>query len=224
MKPRRAFVVAILGAESSGKTQLALDLERRLRADGVDACAVGEHLREFCDRNARTPRADEQRAIAAEQTRRIDAAAARHAVVVADTTALMTAVYSEIVFRDTALYTEAEAAQRRCDLALLMALDLPWRADGLQRDGAHVRAPVDALVRAALERIGQPFVVVAGSGTARVESALRAVRRTIGAPADSAQASAAGAAWHVRCERCGDPDCERHLLPRARTGSKRVPG
>jgi len=42
---------------------------------------------------------------------------------VADTTALMTAIYSEIVFGDTSLYAGVEAAQRRCDLTLLMALD-----------------------------------------------------------------------------------------------------
>ena len=62
----------------------------------------------------------------------------------------MIAVYSDFVFGDTSLYESALAAQRRCDLTLLTALDLPWQADGLQRDGAHVREPVDALLRAAL--------------------------------------------------------------------------
>jgi nicotinamide riboside kinase len=211
-----AFVVAVLGAESSGKTQLALDLAHRLRGSGIDAQAVAEHLREFCDLHGRTPRQDEQPAIAAEQTHRIAQAAQQHRVVVADTTALMTAVYSEIVFGDRSLYAGVEAAQRRCDLTLLMALDLPWRADGLQRDGAHVREPVDALVRAALARIGQPFAVVAGEGQTRVQSAWRALRRALALPASvgADDEDEALAAWHTRCERCGDPDCERHLLPR----------
>jgi nicotinamide riboside kinase len=214
-----AFVIGILGAESSGKTQLALDLERRLRAAGVDALAVAEHLREFCDRHHRTPRRDEQAAIAAEQTQRIAQAAARHAVVVADTTALMTAIYSEIVFGDTSLYAGVEAAQRRCDLTLLMALDLPWQADGLQRDGAHVREPVDALVRATLARIGQPFVVVVGQREARLHAAWRAVRHAFTLPAEADAEEGGGdtslTTWHTRCERCGDANCERHLLPRS---------
>jgi len=216
MMIKPGFVVAVLGAESSGKTQLALDLAHRLRGAGVDAQAVPEHLREFCDRHRRTPRRDEQPAIAAEQTRRIATAAERHRVVVADTTALMTAVYSEIVFGDRSQYAAVEAAQRRCDLTLLMALDLPWRADGLQRDGAHVREPVDALVRAALARIGQSYVVVAGQGEARGQSAWRAVQRALALPADpdAGDDEAALTAWHMRCERCGDADCERHLLPR----------
>ena len=129
MSPR-GFVVALLGAESTGKSSLAMALRDALVAAGEDAVAVGETLREFCDREQRTPRRDEQRAIAAEQTRRIDSAAAGHAVVVADTTALMIAVYSDQVFGDAGLYAEAEATQRRCDLTLLMALDLPWRPTG----------------------------------------------------------------------------------------------
>ena len=217
MTSDRAFVVAILGAESSGKTRLARDLHALLRDADREAQWVPEYLREFCDRHGRTPQRDEQPAIAAEQTRRIDAAAERHAIVVADTTALMTAIYSEIVFGDTSLYARAEAAQQRCDLTLLTALDLPWQADGLQRDGAHVREPVDALVRAALVRIGQPFVVVAGHEQARSASAWRALRRALALPADAdpAEDDARLVAWHARCERCGDANCERHLLPRA---------
>jgi nicotinamide riboside kinase len=210
MKP--AFVIGIVGAESSGKTQLAAGLAARLATAGHDALAVPEYLREFCDARQRTPRREEQQPIAAEQTRRIAAAAERHGVVVADTTALMIAVYSEIVFRDTSLYAHAERDHRRCDLTLLTALDLPWQADGLQRDGAHVRAPVDALVRAALQRGGQPFVVVTGSGEARLQAAWRAVQRAMHLPLEDDD-DAGGANWHSICERCGDADCERHLLP-----------
>ena len=58
------------------------------------------------------PRRDEQAALAAEQSRRIEAAAAAHDIVIADTTALMIAVYSEQVFGDRSLYAAAEAWQR----------------------------------------------------------------------------------------------------------------
>jgi nicotinamide riboside kinase len=114
-------------------------------------------------------------ALAQEQARRIDAAAKEAEVVVADTTALMIAVYSELVFADHSLYAFAEAEQGRIDLTLLTALDLPWQADGLQRDGAHVRVPVDALVRAALARAAATFEVVSGSGPSRLASALASI-------------------------------------------------
>jgi len=175
MKP--AFVVGVVGAESSGKTQLAQALQARLAAEALDAVVVGEYLREFCDTHERTPRREEQAAIAGEQTLRITAAADHHAIVVADTTALMIAVYSEIVFGDTSLYAPAESDHRRCGLTLLTALDLPWQPDGLQRDGAHVREPVDALLRASLARAGVSFETISGAGPARLRAALAAIDR-----------------------------------------------
>ncbi|MES3016106.1 MAG: ATP-binding protein [Pseudomonadota bacterium] len=209
----RGVVIALLGAESTGKTTLALALRDALVAESRDAVVVPEYLREFCDHAQRTPRPDEQQAIADEQTRRIDAAALAHSFVIADTTALMIAVYSDQVFGDTGLYARAQAAHaRRCDLTLLTALDLPWQADGLQRDGPQVREPVDAKVRAALQRAEVPYSIVFGSGEARLAAALAAVRRALAPPPADADAATR---WHWHCERCGDANCERHpLLPR----------
>ena len=171
----RGFVVVLLGAESTGKTTLAAKVGAELGARGLRTAVVGEALREFCDANARTPRREEQAAIAAAQTERIDAAAARHEIVIADTSALMIAVYSDLVFADAGLYASALAAQRRYDLTLVTELDVPWQADGLQRDGAHVRAPVDTLLRSALAGAGIAFMTIAGLGTRRVQAALRAI-------------------------------------------------
>ena len=213
MSAGRRFVIALLGAESTGKTTLALALRDALVAEGRDAVVVPEYLREFCDREQRTPRPDEQRAIADEQTRRIAAAALTHKFVIADTSALMIAVYSDQVFGDTGLYAHAQAAHAHgCDLTLLTALDLPWQADGLQRDGPQVREPVDEKVRAALQRAEAPYSVVFGTGATRARAALACVRRALAPPAEGADGSAR---WHWHCERCGDANCERHpLLPR----------
>ena len=182
----RAFVVALLGAESTGKTTLAIDIGAALAARGLSVAVVGEALREFCDAQARTPRREEQAAIAAAQRERIDLAAAGHDVVVADTSALMIAVYSDFVFADASLYAEALAAQGRCDLTLVTALDLPWQPDGLQRDGAHVRVPVDALLRSALAGAQIAFTTIAGAGEERLAAALRAIDAALAARAAAA--------------------------------------
>jgi nicotinamide riboside kinase len=200
-------VITIVGAESTGKSTLAIALRDALATQGDDVALVGETLREFCDVQQRTPRQHEQASIAAEQTRRIDAAASAHAIVIADTTALMIAVYSDWIFGDRTLYDSALRAQRGYALTLLTALDLPWVADGLQRDGAHVREPVDGLLRAALQSHPIDHAVIAGQGSARTAAALSAIaamRRT--RPAGPVR-------WRWVCERCGDGECERHLLP-----------
>ena len=149
-------------------------------------------------------------------------------VVLADTTPLMIAVYSEQVFGDRSLYAPALQWQRLCTLTLLTGLDLPWQADGLQRDGPHVRVPVDALIRRALLEAGVSFPVVYGEGEARRDAALAPVRAALarlGAQAgdihpaglteaslqDAAPAPAAGRV-RLRCRDCLQPDCEHQLF------------
>lgn len=173
-QPGKPLRVAVLGAESTGKTALTLAVAQALRERGVRATVVPEYLREWCDAAARTPASHEQRAIAREQARRI--LAVRDAdLVLADTTPLMTAIYSELLFADRTLHPFALAHQRHYDLTLLTGLDLPWVADGLQRDGAHVREPVDTLVRHALREAAVPWHVVYGQGSARRDHALSAI-------------------------------------------------
>jgi nicotinamide riboside kinase len=181
----KALRIAVVGAESTGKTTLAADLARALdgaltapgSARGASACWVPEVLRQWCDQNGRTPRADEQLGILEAQHAQIEQAAAGHGVVVCDTTGLMTAVYSQIIFDDRSLEDAAIAWHRSVDLTLLMGLDLPWVADGLQREGPHVRVPVDRCLRALLAQGGLPYTVVQGIGTERVDGALHAVRQ-----------------------------------------------
>jgi nicotinamide riboside kinase len=201
------FVIALIGAESTGKSTLAHGLGAALAAPGRSVAVVEEYLREFCVQCGRTPRCEEQAGIAAEQTRRIAAAAKTHDVVVADTSALMIAVYSDTIFGDASLYADALAAHACYGLNLLTALDLPWRADRL-RDGPHVREPVDARVRSALAGAGLPFSIVFGQDGQRLAHALAAAQRALG-PLEPAPR------WQGVCERCGDAACERHLLPRA---------
>jgi nicotinamide riboside kinase len=225
MATTRGLIIAIVGAESTGKSTLALALAERIAADtGLHAVAVPEVLRQWCDAAGRTPLQHEQRCIAAEQQRRIDAARATHDVVVADTTPLMVAIYSRLIFGDDSLLPMALEAQRRADITLLTALDLPWVADGHQRDGPHVRGPVDRQLRSLLCEHGITFATIAGAGAARVEQALaaatpllaRLARPGSGLFTRLTQREAEQPAWQWVCEKCDVPDCEHAL--RARRG------
>jgi nicotinamide riboside kinase len=199
--------LALLGAESTGKTTLAAAMADALRARGRRVAMVGEYLREWCAREGRTPRPEEQLPIAQEQERRVDEAAAQADIVIADTTALMVAIYSAMLFDDGTLYRFALERQRGYDLTLVTGLDLPWVADGLFRDGPHVREPVDALVREGLAKAGVPYRVVYGAGQARLRNALAPVLEFLGErPAETAPG------WNWVCDKCSDPDCEHRLF------------
>lgn len=208
------FKIALLGAESTGKTQLAQALTDSLRSRGHGVALVPEWLRTWCDQAERTPRANEQLAIAQTQAAHIAQVPASTEYLLADTTPLMTAVYSDLLFGDDTLYPMAWELQRGFDMTLVTGLDLPWVADGLQRDGLHMREPVDAQLRAALARGGIAYQVVYGHGSARSAHAIRAID-SIAANADKSSAGSVYSSqrpWAWNCEKCSDPVCEHRLF------------
>ena len=221
--------VALVGAESTGKSQLAYALAAHLCASGQRAIAIDEYLREWCDEHERTPQQLEQTHIADEQRARIEAAAATHDWVIADTTPLMTAVYSEFIFSDSSLHPAALTYQRSFDLTLITGLDMPWQADGIQRDGEHVRAPVDTLLRQLLLSASITFEVIYGQGEERLTNALLALQRHNHPPQDTINSIAPRAdsmpatdskrskKWQWNCEKCSDPDCEHRLFSSLQT-------
>jgi nicotinamide riboside kinase len=219
-----AICIAILGTESTGKTTLASALTERLaQLSGLRVALVPELLREWCEAMGRTPLVHEQAALMDAQHARIDTAATTHDVVICDTTAVMTSVYSHFIFDDRSLQARAAALHGRMAHTLLMALDLPWVADGLQRDGPHVREPVDTLVREMLITYKLPWSLVTGTGPARLERAIDAIApllRQQAAPRPGlftrlAERNAEPAARSWRCENCDDPACEQLLHRRA---------
>jgi hypothetical protein len=92
-------------------------------------------------------------------------------------------------------------------------------ADGLQREGEHVRAPIDAMLRELLAAHGIGWSLVGGSGAERVDNALNAVTPLLGRRAlrgsglftRLAKRDATQPAWQWVCEKCDVPDCEHRL-------------
>ena len=213
----RVVVVAIVGAESTGKTTLAQALCEALRSPGGPGgrrvAWVPEVLRGWCERNGRTPLAHEQASILRMQHEQVAAAIASHDTVVCDTTALMTAVYSRLVFGDTTLEDRAgELHRRHVGLTLLTALDLPWVADGFQRSSPQVQRAVDQELRALMRRQHIGFSVVSGQGGERLGQALAAVAADAAAPARAgglfsrlAGHQQGPGTQHWLCECCPEP-------------------
>jgi nicotinamide riboside kinase len=167
------LLIAILGAESTGKTTLAQALARETRG-----LWVPEYLREFCETHSRTPTREEQSEILETQAKReiaaqIDAAKHGIGVVFCDTAPLMTAVYSDYIFSDRSLYARAINLHRRYAATIVLDTDLAWVADGIQRDGEHVRKAIDALIASALDSHGLDYARISGGGHERTLAALR---------------------------------------------------
>ena len=203
--------IAILGAECSGKTTLAQRLASELTHQGFAACFVSEALREWCDSNQRTPKANEQTAIAKLQIQRIqDAPAVDY--LIADTTALITAIYSEIIFNDTSLYPLALESHQSFDLTFVMGLDLLWVADGIQRDGVAIQSEFDTKLRHVLQSHGIGFSVIYGTGDERFDNAMTAVATMSKAQHLPQEKTTRQSPWQWVCDKCSDAQCEHRTF------------
>ncbi|AQR70409.1 nicotinamide-nucleotide adenylyltransferase [Janthinobacterium sp. LM6] len=163
----RCVRVAILGAESSGKSTLAAALAER-----YGSVWVPEYLREFVETQGRVPVAADQFGIARMQLARENAAAAQaQHFLFCDTTPLMTAVYSRHYFHGVDAPLAALADDYHYGLTLVTAPDSPWVADGLQRESEAVRQLIHRQLLEELAERQISYLLVSGSLAARLEQA-----------------------------------------------------
>ena len=164
--------IAVLGAESSGKSTLCGALARR-----YSTVWVPEYLREFVDTHHRVPFEADQYAIACTQRAREDAAAeGANEFLFCDTTPLMTALYSQVYWGRVDAALAALAATHEYALTLVTAPDTPWIADGLMRESEEVRQCVFSMLVRELDARGVRFVLLEGDLPHRlrqVEAALK---------------------------------------------------
>lgn len=161
--------IAILGAESTGKSVLAAAL-----AAHYQTIWVPEYLREFVETHQRTPYANEQYRIAVTQREREAAGALRaHRLLFCDTSPLMTAIYSEHYFGQADDQLVALAARHDYAATIVTAPTMPWMADGLQRESDAVRQCVHARLIQALQEAGIAYLLVDGNVQQRVAEVAR---------------------------------------------------
>ena len=151
--------IAILGAESSGKSVLAEALAKQYQTVWVP-----EYLREFVEVNQRVPREEDQLMIARTQIAHEQQLLPQaRQWLFCDTSPLMTVIYSKHYFPgiDPELIMLAE--QHDYDFTIVTAPDFPWTPDGLQRESPAVRQRVHEQLLEILEQREIPHLVVEGN-------------------------------------------------------------
>ncbi|MFZ6801911.1 AAA family ATPase [Undibacterium sp. Di24W] len=157
--------IAILGAESSGKSQLAQALATHFKT-----LWVAEYLREFVDKNGRVPCSNDQLLIAKTQMERENAAANKASTwLFCDTTPMMTALYSRLYFDELDPALSAMDLIHNYQFTVVTAPDFPWTPDGLQRESPQVRQQVHEELISILDDREIPFMLVEGSLDSRVQ-------------------------------------------------------
>jgi len=157
--------IAILGAESSGKSALAQAL-----AEHYATVWVPEYLREFVDANGRVPCADDQLLIAKTQIARENLAATQATTYLfCDTTPIMTVLYGRHYFDEIDPELVAMDLVHDYQLTLVTAPDFPWTPDGLQRESPQIRQQLHEVLLETLDARDIPFMLLEGSLSSRVE-------------------------------------------------------
>lgn len=204
--------IAVLGAESTGKSTLTTEIVHSLNQMGSPTVGIGEYLREWCLLHKRTPKKIEQWAIAYEQAKRIDQTDCAN--IVADTAPLMTAIYSDVLFNDQSLYEFSIHHLARFSHILVTGLDLPWVEDNFLRDGMAAQKKIDEKLHAVLRSHQIPYAMVYGFAGQRTLAALSALRTTSLHPHCSGKSHSETG---NDCEHCSDALYEQKIFNRLLT-------
>ncbi len=172
--------VVVTGSECTGKTTLA-----RALAEHYGTPWVPEYARQFVLEKGAAPVYRDVETIARGQIALEDSLAAEAShLLIQDTDLLSTVVYSRHYYGDCPGGVEDALRDRSADLYLLAGIDVPWVADGDQRDRADRREEMQSLFRRDLIERGLRFVEIRGSRDNRSRIAVGAIDELL---ADAAQ-------------------------------------
>lgn len=167
--------IALLGAESTGKTTLAQMLARRLGAPWVP-----EYGRELWEEKDGRLEFEDLERIADEQLRREAELAPDSGVLVCDTNASTTELWSRRLFgRASPRLVELAAATAGDYVTFLCDDDFDWVQDGT-RESALARTEFHRLVKADLDRRGIYYEALRGTLDERVRQVEAALSRADG--------------------------------------------
>lgn len=173
--------IAIVGAESTGKTTLAQEL-----AEHFHTVWVPEYGREYTEvRVGRVAFFDykwsnEEFVLIARKQIELEDHLAKSAnrVLICDTDVLATCIWQERYMGSCSAEVDSIASQRRYDLYLLTDCDIPFMQDGL-RDGEHLRQWMTNRFRDELNRRKLPWILIYGSREQRLRTAIDAVEKVL---------------------------------------------
>lgn len=171
--PESVITVAVLGAESTGKTTLCRDL-----AAHFDSLWVSEYMRTYlqakwdeeqltCTWDDLLPIAQGQIALENKLAKQVTQTSNKNRYLFCDTSLFELMVYSHWYYGDCPVALEQAALAHHYDLILLTEVDIPWVADDL-RDSPHQRDEISAYFASQLSKHRKPFQRISGDRKERV--------------------------------------------------------
>ena len=168
--------IAIVGPECTGKTTLAKQLADHFNTSWVPEFARGflqkkwDETNEICEPSDMLPIVRGQ--ISAEN----EASQEANNILISDTSALQSKVYSDIYYGETDPMIAKAAKKHRYDLFFLTDADVPWEKDDL-RDRPNDRQNYFGIFRQALIELDKPYIVLSGDAQTRLKNAIAHIEK-----------------------------------------------
>lgn len=173
LKTNRPNIVVITGAESTGKSELALQLARNF---GVPY--FSEYAREYVQQLDRHYTFADIESIAAMQLAQMHLAYRFKApYVFFDTWLIVSKVWMEEVYGYAPQWVDDALLTNPVKLWLLCDTDLPWEPDPLRENGGERRLILSDRYRQELEGRNFDYRIISGTGISRFTNALEAIEK-----------------------------------------------
>lgn len=168
----RPNIVAITGAESTGKSTLSEALSKHY---GVPF--QREYARNYIRDLHRKYTYQDIEIIAQKQLEQYNQLVNRSAaLVILDTWLLITKVWFEVVFQRAPGWIEQAIEENKIDLFLVCDIDLPWMADDVRENGGENRVWLQKRYIEEIEKHNFAYRIVNGTGANRTRNAISFIK------------------------------------------------
>ncbi|MCK3685405.1 ATP-binding protein [Maribellus sp. YY47] len=161
-------IIAITGAESTGKSSLAKSL-----SEHYNVPFIPEYARAYIQNLNRKYTFEDVEYIAHQQLKQYhELTQSNFKVIFLDTWLLITKIWFEVVFNKVPDWIEKEIINCNIDLFLVCDTDLPWMADPVRENGGENRNLLQSKYIDEIKKYGFPFKVVRGVDQNRIQNAI----------------------------------------------------
>ncbi len=163
--------IVLIGAESTGKTELADYL-----ANQMNTVFVPEYAREYIEKLHRDYTYDDVEYIAKKQIELEEQFLNKaNSVLFYDTYLIITKIWFKLVYNKIPNWLETKLQNCTIDLFLLCNNDLPWVPDAVRENGGEMRDELFEMYKQELIKYGFNYTIVEGKGRVRFNNALNIV-------------------------------------------------